>query len=59
MDQAAVRDAFSRYSSAQAVFGLSLVRRHRPGGTGECRACGRPHPCEQRRRGAELIVHFG
>lgn len=59
MDDLATREAFARYASAQAAFGLYLLRTHRRDASGACRECAHLHPCAQRRHGAELIIHFG
>ncbi|GHJ44101.1 hypothetical protein Cs7R123_14430 [Catellatospora sp. TT07R-123] len=49
---------FSQYAEAQAAHGAHLLLTHRRESTGCCRHCGRPHPCEHRLRGAQLIAHF-
>jgi hypothetical protein len=59
MDDMATYEAFARYASAQAAFGLYLLRTHRRDASGSCRECAHRHPCAQRRHGAELIIHFG
>jgi len=59
MDDMATHEAFARYASAQAAFGLYLLRTHGHEASGSCRECALVHPCAQRRHGAELIIHFG
>ena len=59
MDDLLSHKAFAKYAYAQAARGQLLLREHRRGPADSCRECAHLHPCAQRRRGAELILHFG
>jgi hypothetical protein len=52
-------EAFARYAFAWTEYANSLLAEHLRDGAGCCKACGRPSPCPERRRGGELLVHFG
>jgi hypothetical protein len=49
---------FIAYAEAQAAYGQHLLAVHRRDSTNCCRLCGRPHPCDERARGGQLLVHF-
>ena len=50
--------AMIAYADERARLGRRLLAQHVPESTGCCRACGRIHPCPDRRYGGELLVHF-
>ncbi|GHJ44987.1 hypothetical protein Cs7R123_23290 [Catellatospora sp. TT07R-123] len=49
---------FQSYAEAHAARARGLLRVHRRDGSGCCRSCGRPHPCEVRTYAGRLIVQF-
>lgn len=59
MAQQLTEEAFASYALAQVEYGRMLLAEHTRDGTGCCRVCGRPSPCPVRRRGGELLIHFG
>jgi hypothetical protein len=46
------------YANERARLGHRLLDAHVSDGTGCCQACGRTHPCPDRRYGGDLLVHF-
>ncbi|WP_205862810.1 hypothetical protein [Planosporangium thailandense] len=51
--------AFARYATAQVAHHRQVLARHQLDGTGCCRLCGRPWPCDDVRHSLRMADHFG